>query len=74
MHDLLVIETVPLSLAPVLVSRYIDAENNEDKFVQAIVEAIADVKQPMMQVVTTAMKENDRRNELQVNLRQEKLF
>ena len=66
MHDLLVAETMPLSLASVLVERYINAESDENKFVTDLVETIADIKQPLVQVVTTAMKENNRRNELKV--------
>ena len=65
-HDLLITETVPLSLTAELVARYVDAEPNIDVFIQALVEIIADIKEPMVQVVTTAMKENQRRVELQV--------
>jgi len=59
---------MPLSLASVLVERYVNAESDEGKFVQDIVETIADIKQPLVQVITTAMKENQRRNDLQVLL------
>lgn len=65
-HNLLVCETVPLGLVKVLVARYGDVETNEDKFVQDLAEVIADVKQPMVRVISTAMKEKNRRNELQV--------
>ena len=43
-----------------------NAERDESKFIQDIVETIADIKEPLMQVVTTSMKENQRRHELQV--------
>ncbi|XP_057304839.1 condensin complex subunit 3-like isoform X2 [Hydractinia symbiolongicarpus] len=65
-YNLLVTETIPVSLASVLVSLYVDVEKSEQVFVQAVVEIIADVKQPMVQVVTTAMKESNRRIELQL--------
>uniref|UniRef100_A0A7M6DLJ3 Nuclear condensin complex subunit 3 C-terminal domain-containing protein n=1 Tax=Clytia hemisphaerica TaxID=252671 RepID=A0A7M6DLJ3_9CNID len=65
-HDLLVAETMPLSLASVLVERYINAESDENKFVTDLVETIADIKQPLVQVDTTVMKENNRRNELKL--------
>lgn len=58
---------MPLSLASVLVDRYINAESDESKFIQDLVEAIADIRQPLVQVVTTAMKEKNRRIELQVS-------
>ena len=51
----------------VLVARYSDVEKNEDKFTQDLVEVIADIKQPMVRVISTAMKEQNRRNELQVS-------
>lgn len=65
-HDLLVSDTIPLSLTAVLVARYINAEKDETKFTQDLVETIADIRQPLVQVVTTAMKEKHRRIELQV--------
>ena len=66
-RNLLVCDTVPLALVKVLVSRYSDVEKNEDKFTQDLVEVIADIKQPMVRVISTAMKEQNRRNELQVS-------
>ena len=45
-----------------------NAERDESKFIQDIVETIADIKEPLMQVVTTSMKENQRRHELQVKI------
>ena len=74
MHDLLVTETMPLSLASVLVERYANAETDEVKFIQDIVETIADIKQPLVQVVTTAMKENQRRNDLQVSCSIDRMY
>ena len=65
-HHLLVADTMPLSLASVLVNRYVNAEKDENKFIQDLVETIADIKQPLVQVITTSMKENQRRHELQV--------
>lgn len=65
-HDLLVSDTMPLPLTSVLVSRYINAEKDENVYVQDLVETIADIKQPLVQVITTAMKESNRRLELQV--------
>jgi len=65
-HDLLVCETVPLSLVNILVSRYSEVEKAEDKFVQDLVETIADIRQPLVAVMTTAAKENNRRHELQI--------
>lgn len=66
-RNLLVCDTVPLALVKVLVARYSDVEKNEDKFTQDLVEVIADIKQPMVRVISTAMKEQNRRNELQVS-------
>lgn len=66
MHHLLVADTMPLSLATVLVDRYVNAETDENKFIQELVETIADIKQPLVQVITTSMKENQRRHQLQV--------
>ena len=38
----------------------------EDAFIQAVVEIIADIKQPLVKVVSTAMKERARSLQLQL--------
>ena len=66
-HDLLVLPSVPISLVNILVKRYKDVESDDDSFIQSIVETISDIKQPLVQVVSTAMKEKSRMMQLQLS-------
>nr|XP_047138807.1 condensin complex subunit 3 isoform X3 [Hydra vulgaris] len=65
-RDLLVTECIPLSSIQILVDRYADVEKNENRFMETLIEIIAEVRRPIVTVVTTAMKEKNRRNELQL--------
>ena len=67
--DLLVAECIPISSAQVLVERYADVEKNENRFMETLIEIIAEIRRPIVTLVTTAMKEKNRRTELQVLLK-----
>lgn len=66
-HDLLSLQNTPITLVKVLVKCYKDLEKNEDAFIQAVVETISDVKQPLVKVVSEATKEKTRMLQLQLS-------
>lgn len=65
-HDLLVLENVPLSLVPLLIKCLRNVIDEEDRFALEVVEIISDIKQPLVQVVTTAMKDKAKQMQLQL--------
>jgi len=65
-HDLLTLEVIPSTLIEVLIKQFRKIHTDEDKFIEAVVEIIADIKQPLVKVVSTAMKEKARMLQLQL--------
>jgi len=66
LHDLLLLRTVPVTLVGTIVKLYKQIESNEDDFIQSLAETISDIKQPMVLVISQAMKEKQRMMQLQL--------
>lgn len=65
-RKLLLDDNMPFTLVKCLVARYSETENNEENFVQTLVEFISEIKEPMIVEEIPPNPEETRRIEIEV--------